>query len=36
MFYKIKSMFLMFKMRKQIKQVVKMVEERCKADGKEL
>ena len=33
MFYKIKSMFLMFKMRKQIKQVVKMVEERCKTDG---
>lgn len=29
-------MFLMFKMRKQIKQVVKMVEERCKADGIEL
>lgn len=33
MFYKIKSMFLMFKMRKQIKQVVKMFEERCRADG---
>ena len=33
MFYKIKSMFLMFKMRKQIKQVAKMVEERCKTDG---